>query len=106
MKVICAVLALTALFCAAAAAETGGDHKDIVTMTIGGSEHQLWLEDNATARTFAAMLPLSTKMSELNGESCFKFNLYRTFAIGLTSQFAIEGPLHRQRQKGSGEVII
>lgn len=46
------------------------------------------------------------EMSELNGESCFKFNLYRTFAIELTSQFAIEGPLHRQRQKGSGEVII
>ena len=45
-------------------------------------------------------------MSELNGESCFKFNLYRTFAIELTSQFAIEGPLHRQRQKGSGKVII
>lgn len=30
-------------------------------------------------------------MSELNGESCFQFNLYRTFNIQLTSQFDIEG---------------
>ena len=73
MKVICAVLALTTLFCAAAAAETGGDHKDIVTMTIGGGEHQLWLENSATARAFAAMLPLSTKMSELNGNEKYVY---------------------------------
>ena len=95
MKVICAVLALTALFCAAAAAETGGDHKDIVTMTIGGSEHQLWLENSATARAFAAMLPLSTEMSELNGNEKY---VYLDTALPASPQ--------RVRRVSAGDVML
>ena len=95
MKVICAVLALTALFCAAAAAETGGDHKDIVTMTIGGGEHQLWLENSATARAFAAVLPLSTKMSELNGNEKY---VYLDTALPASPQ--------RVRRVSAGDVML
>lgn len=48
--------------------ETDTDMKtDSITLKIGNSSFLVVLEDNATARAFAALLPLTMTMNELNG---------------------------------------
>lgn len=48
--------------------ETDSDMKtDSITIKIGNTTFRAVLEDNATARAFAALLPLTITMNELNG---------------------------------------
>lgn len=48
--------------------ETDSDMKtDSITLKIGNTTFRVVLEDNATARAFAALLPLTITMNELNG---------------------------------------
>lgn len=48
--------------------ETDSDMKtDSITLKIGNTTFRAVLEDNATARAFAALLPLTITMNELNG---------------------------------------
>lgn len=48
--------------------ETDSDMKtDSITIKIGNTTFRAVLEDNATARAFAALLPLTMTMNELNG---------------------------------------
>ena len=48
--------------------ETDSDIKtDSITLKIGNTTFRVVLEDNATARAFAALLPLTITMNELNG---------------------------------------
>lgn len=47
--------------------EQASEESPTLTVAVGGKEFSVSLEDNDTSRAFAAMLPLTLDMSELNG---------------------------------------
>ena len=44
-----------------------------ITLTIGAKTFRATLEENETTRAFAALLPLTLDMSELNGNEYYKY---------------------------------
>ena len=54
---------------------TAGERSKQIKITIGSKQFTAALEDNATARTFEALLPITISMTELNGnEKYFRFS--------------------------------
>ena len=53
--------------------ENPGTMNRNLTITIGTASFAAQLEDNATARAFAAMLPLEVRMNELNGNEKYTY---------------------------------
>ncbi|MBQ8693337.1 MAG: hypothetical protein IJ520_09350 [Synergistaceae bacterium] len=68
------ILVLSVLLClvsaAACAAERGGIN---ITLSIGQKIFQAKLDDNAAARAFIKLLPVTLDMSELNGNEYYKY---------------------------------
>lgn len=56
----------------------GGDENDDpmqanLNLTVDGTTFSVTMEDNPTARTFASLLPLTLRMSELNGNEKYAY---------------------------------
>ena len=68
------ILVLSVLLClvsvAACAAERGGIN---ITLSMGQKIFQAKLDDNAAARAFIKLLPVTLDMSELNGNEYYKY---------------------------------
>ena len=57
----------------AASAEKGGGMAQGLTVTVNGTAFTATLEDTEAARAFAARLPLTVSMEELNGNEKFAY---------------------------------
>ena len=79
-----------------------------IIVSVNGTSFAATLADNDAARAFAALLPLTLDMNEMNGNEKYHFLFYETFRSGYsyTRLGQIDNPKGLAAALGGGDVSV